>query len=110
MCTAVLIGGDPATPSLPPHLDSYYERTIGEQRQTSSLCNPLCDENYWKKRYGTGDKYNRHWIFYIFSQGTFYLVLGIRIRRIRCFLDLPDPDSLVRGTDQDPAPDPSLFS
>ncbi len=21
----------------------------------------------------------------------------------------PDPDSLVRGTDQDPAPDPSLF-
>jgi hypothetical protein len=35
-------------------------------------------------------------------------VLGIRIRRIRMFLGLPDPDPLVRGTDPDP--DPSLFS
>jgi hypothetical protein len=37
----------------------------------------------------------------------------IRIRRIRMFLGLPDPDPLVKGTDQDPedpAPDPSLFS
>ncbi len=34
-------------------------------------------------------------------------VLGIRIRM---FLGLPDPDSLVRGKDPDPAPDPSLFS
>jgi hypothetical protein len=25
------------------------------------------------------------------------------------FLGLPDPDSLVRGADPDPAPDPSLF-
>jgi hypothetical protein len=25
------------------------------------------------------------------------------------FLGLPDPDSLVRGVDPDPAPDPSLF-
>jgi hypothetical protein len=25
------------------------------------------------------------------------------------FLVLPDPDSLVRGADPDPAPDPSLF-
>ncbi len=25
------------------------------------------------------------------------------------FLGLPDPDSLVRGMDPDPAPDPSLF-
>jgi hypothetical protein len=33
---------------------------------------------------------------------------GIRIRRIRMSLGLPDPDPLVRGTD--PAPDPSLFS
>ncbi len=36
-------------------------------------------------------------------------VLGIRIRM---FLGLPDsgPDPLVRGTDPDPATDPSLFS
>jgi hypothetical protein len=26
------------------------------------------------------------------------------------FLCLPDPDPLVRGTDPDPAPDPSVFS
>jgi hypothetical protein len=34
-------------------------------------------------------------------------VVGIRIRRIRMVLGLldPDPDSLVRGTDPDPAPD-----
>jgi hypothetical protein len=37
-------------------------------------------------------------------------VLGIRIRRIRMFLGLPDPDQLVRGKDPDPDPDPSLFS
>ncbi len=35
-------------------------------------------------------------------------VLGIRNRRIRMFLGLPDPDPLVRGTDPDP--DLSLFS
>jgi hypothetical protein len=37
-------------------------------------------------------------------------VLGIRIRSIRMFLGLPDPDPLIRG--MDPAPDryPSLFS
>jgi hypothetical protein len=36
------------------------------------------------------------------------VVLGIRIRKIRMFLGLldPDPDPLVRGMD----PDPSLFS
>ncbi len=38
--------------------------------------------------------------------GQLLAVLGIRIRRIRMFLGLPDPDKLVRGTD----PDPSLFS
>ncbi len=38
----------------------------------------------------------------------FYAVLGIWIRRIRMFLGLQDPDP-VRGTDPDPAPDPSLF-
>jgi hypothetical protein len=36
---------------------------------------------------------------------TFWSVLGIRIRM---FLDLQDPDPVVRYTD--PAPDPSLFS
>jgi hypothetical protein len=35
-------------------------------------------------------------------------VLGIRIRRIRMFLGLLDPDPLVGG--MDPDPDPSLFS
>jgi hypothetical protein len=34
----------------------------------------------------------------------------IRIRRIRMFLGLPDPDPLVRGTEPNPALDPSLFS
>ncbi len=29
------------SPSLPPHLDSYCEGAIGQQRQTTSLCNPL---------------------------------------------------------------------
>ncbi len=29
-------------------------------------------------------------------------VLGIRNRRIHMILGLPDPDTLVRGTDQDP--------
>ncbi len=51
------------------------------------------------------------------------LGIRIRIRRIRMFLGLPDPDPLVRGTDPDPlvrgthpgtdpdpVPDPSLFS
>jgi hypothetical protein len=38
----------------------------------------------------------------------FFPVLGIRIR-FRMFLGLPDPDPFVRGTDPDPAPDPSLF-
>jgi hypothetical protein len=37
-------------------------------------------------------------------------VLRIRIRRIRMFLGLLDPDPLVRGTDPDPAPDPSIIS
>jgi hypothetical protein len=38
-------------------------------------------------------------------------VFGIRIRRIRMLLGLPDPDPdpLVRGTDPVPAPDPSFF-
>jgi hypothetical protein len=36
---------------------------------------------------------------------NYLAVLGIRIRirKIRMFLGLPDPDPLVRGTDQDPS-------
>jgi hypothetical protein len=31
-CAQLFIGWDPATPPLPPHLDSYYEGAIGPQR------------------------------------------------------------------------------
>ncbi len=45
MCTAVLIGWDPATPHPPPHLPTfgliYEEGAIGQPRQTTSLCDPL---------------------------------------------------------------------
>jgi hypothetical protein len=41
------------------------------------------------------------------TASMYYAMLGIRIRRIRMFLGLPDPDTLVRGTD--PAPDPSFI-
>ncbi len=42
MCTAVLIGWDPATPLLPTHFGLKYERgAISQPRQTTSLCNPL---------------------------------------------------------------------
>jgi hypothetical protein len=42
-----------------------------------------------------------------FSFGVSITVLRIRIRRIRMFLGLLDPDPLVRG--MDPAPDPSII-
>jgi hypothetical protein len=35
-------------------------------------------------------------------------VFRIRIHRIHMFLGLPDPDTLVRGMDPDPALDPDL--
>ncbi len=41
LCTAVLIGGDPATP--PPPLPTH-SGAIGQPRQTTSLCNPWI---YW---------------------------------------------------------------
>jgi hypothetical protein len=45
------------------------------------------------------------------SLRSFGPVLGIQIRRIPMFLCLQDldPDSLVKGTDPDQAPDPSVF-
>ncbi len=35
--------------------------------------------------------------------------MGIRVRWIRLFLRLQDPDPLVRHTDLDPDPDPSMI-
>jgi hypothetical protein len=35
---------------------------------------------------------------------SFSPVFRIRVRRIRKFFGLPDPDPLVRGTDPDPGP------
>jgi hypothetical protein len=52
-----------------------------------------------------GQSHHHPWIRVMFER---LAVLGIRIRRIRMFLDLPDPeqDPLVRGKD----PHPSHFS
>jgi hypothetical protein len=36
-------------------------------------------------------------------------MLRIRIHQIHMFLDLPDPDPLVRGMDPDLDPDPSII-
>ncbi len=47
---------------------------------------------------------------FLVGVGARQVVLRIPIRRIRMFLGLPDRDPLVRGTDPDPNPDPSLFS
>ncbi len=41
LCTAVLIGGDPAALSLPPVIYSYEGAQLVSQRKTTSLCNPL---------------------------------------------------------------------
>jgi hypothetical protein len=38
-----------------------------------------------------------------------YRVHKFRIRMIHKILGLPDPDPLVRGTDQDSDPDPSII-
>jgi hypothetical protein len=45
MCTAVTHWLGPRNPPPPPppispHLDSYYEGAVGQQRKTTSLCNP----------------------------------------------------------------------
>jgi hypothetical protein len=40
---------------------------------------------------------------------TAVLWITIGIRMIRMFLGLLDPDPLVRGTNLDPVPDPSLI-
>ncbi len=63
MCTAVFIGWDPQTTPYPPALGLVYEGTIGQQRYTTSLCNPrkLCNEKQsfvaassggWGRRFG----------------------------------------------------------
>jgi hypothetical protein len=49
MCTAVLIGRDPATANPhPPALGLVYEGAIGQRKQTTSVCDPLtksiCDD------------------------------------------------------------------
>ncbi len=57
--------------------------------------------------------------FSIKDDGTAILFLGVSFVEIllpdlgirnRMFLGLSDPDQIVRSTDPDPAPDPSLFS
>jgi len=44
------------------------------------------------------------------SKAVLRIQIQIRIHRIHMFLDLPDPDPLVRGMDSDPAldQDPSI--
>jgi hypothetical protein len=42
LCTSVLIGWDPSrTSPTPPAFGLLYEGSIGQPRQTTSLCNPL---------------------------------------------------------------------
>jgi hypothetical protein len=41
LCTAVLIGRDPATPPPLPAFGLIYEDAIGQPRNLTSLCNPL---------------------------------------------------------------------
>jgi hypothetical protein len=41
MCTAVLIGWDPATHLPPPHLGSYTRGATGQLRKTTAPCSPL---------------------------------------------------------------------
>ncbi len=51
MCTSVLIFWDSATSPIPPHFDSYTRCAIGQQRQTTSLCNPLAEGlGCWAKK------------------------------------------------------------
>ncbi len=56
MCTAVLIGWEPANPPPPPwiwaHLRLIYEDTIGQPRYTTSLCDPLSKAYQVTRRVG----------------------------------------------------------
>jgi hypothetical protein len=84
------------------------------------LCRFLWDESdtgdSWEvqlaRRYY--DKLFKEYCIVDLSRWVLVTVLGIRslirIRRTRMFLNLLDPDPLVRDTDPDPASDPSLFS
>jgi hypothetical protein len=40
LCTALIIGCDPATPPSSPAYGLIYEGAIGQPRKTASLCNP----------------------------------------------------------------------
>jgi hypothetical protein len=63
----------------------------------------------WKKVLKNHSNFFAHFSVHIGSVIISFLSLeeglGIRIRRIRMFLGIQDPDPLVRGMD----PDPSLF-
>ncbi len=58
MCTAVLIGGDPATPPpSPPAFGLIYEGAIGQPRWTTSLCDLL----HWTLTSKWKNKKNLSW-------------------------------------------------
>jgi hypothetical protein len=75
-------------------------------------------QRLWRKIAAT--QRTRRWIVVRDTQTKFCMLLhikwfysqccgsGLQIR-IRMFLGLPDPDPLVRGTDPDPALDPSVI-
>ncbi len=126
MCTAVLNGWDPATPP-PPRIGAhmwgrYWSAKILRRR---SLCDPLIDPfllcavrsgSWWESftlvvsgsgppSSGSPQKQRRMIppLVRLHFPDPFLPVLGIRIRKIRMFLGLPDPepDPLVRGIDPD---------
>ncbi len=47
MCTAVLIGWDPATPSLPPHWDSYTRALLVSKDRRHLFVTPLGLQHEW---------------------------------------------------------------
>jgi hypothetical protein len=59
MCTAVLIGCDPATPPLPPQLNSYYVGAIGQQWWRHLFVTPWCKGVlHWFIFPGSGEQRN----------------------------------------------------
>jgi hypothetical protein len=51
-----------------------------------------------------------HWLFIVIACMDTDKHRGSVGDPVRMFLGLPDPDNLVKVTDPDPAPDPSLFA